>query len=255
MRSGRTLSTKLNKGDIPSFCDVVEKKFNEIAEDIPLLKERWIGPDPQVVDGSCLTKLRELPDNAFTTIITSPPYANRYDYTRTYALELSWLGYGETEIKNLRQNLLSATVENRCKRSFLQTTYEDYEFIDRVLDMVDQNEALLEVLTILREHSVDLGNRNIIRLIKNYFTEMAMTVSEFYRVMRPKGTVFMINDNVQYHGEELPVDLILSDFAEQLGFTCKCIWVLPRGKGNASQQMGKFGRREIRKCLYQWEKI
>ena len=28
----------------------------------------------------------------------------------------------------------------------------------------------------------------------------------------------MVNDNVQYHGEEVPVDLILSDFAEQSGF-------------------------------------
>ena len=28
----------------------------------------------------------------------------------------------------------------------------------------------------------------------------------------------MVNDNVQYHGEEIPVDLILSDFAEQSGF-------------------------------------
>ena len=30
----------------------------------------------------------------------------------------------------------------------------------------------------------------------------------------------MVNDNVQYHGEEVPVDLILSDYAEQSGFTC-----------------------------------
>ena len=64
----------------------------------------------------------------------------------------------------------------------------------------------------------------------------------------------MINDNVQYHGEEVPVDLILSDYAEQSGFVCKQIWALPRGKGNASQQMGRFGRRELRKCVYYWER-
>ena len=64
----------------------------------------------------------------------------------------------------------------------------------------------------------------------------------------------MINDNVQYHGEEVPVDLILSDFAEQSGFRCAAIWMLKQGKGNSSQQMGKFGRREIRKCVYWWVK-
>ena len=64
----------------------------------------------------------------------------------------------------------------------------------------------------------------------------------------------MVNDNVRYHGEETPVDLILSDFAEQMGFRCKSIWTLPRGKGNSSQQMGRFGREEIRKCVYHWVK-
>ena len=62
----------------------------------------------------------------------------------------------------------------------------------------------------------------------------------------------MVNDNVRYHGEEVPVDLILSDFAESAGFRCDRIDVLPRGKGNASQQMGRFGRKEIRKCVYWW---
>ena len=62
----------------------------------------------------------------------------------------------------------------------------------------------------------------------------------------------MVNDNVRYHGEEAPVDLILSDFAEQSGFRCATIWTLQRGKGNSSQQMGRFGRREIRKCVYHW---
>ena len=64
----------------------------------------------------------------------------------------------------------------------------------------------------------------------------------------------MVNDNVRYHGEEIPVDLILSDFAEQCGFRCETIWTLRQGKGNSSQQMGRFGRQEIRKCLYHWRK-
>ena len=62
----------------------------------------------------------------------------------------------------------------------------------------------------------------------------------------------MVNDNVRYHGEEVPVDLILSDFAEQWGLRCKEIWTLQRGKGNSSQQMGKFGRVELRKAVYHW---
>ena len=63
----------------------------------------------------------------------------------------------------------------------------------------------------------------------------------------------MVNDNVQY-AIEVPVDLILSDFAEEHGLRTDKIWVLPKGKGNASQQMGVHGRNEIRKCVYVWEK-
>ncbi len=47
----------------------------------------------------------------------------------------------------------------------------------------------------------------------------------------------MVNDNVQYCGEEVPVDLILSDFAASAGLMVENIWVLPQGKGNSSQQM------------------
>jgi len=64
----------------------------------------------------------------------------------------------------------------------------------------------------------------------------------------------MINDNVRYHGEEVPVDLILSDFASSAGLEVDKIWVLPRGKGNSSQQMGAHGRQELRKCVYIWSK-
>ena len=91
-------------------------------------------------------------------------------------------------------------------------------------------------------------------MLANYFLEMALVIAELARVTRPGGRVVMVNDNVQYHGEEVPVDLMLSDIAEQCGFVCEEIGVLPRGKGNASQQMGRYGRRELRKCVYRWRK-
>ena len=120
--------------------------------------------------------------------------------------------------------------------------------------MTDNQEALQEALTILRLNADSLSNRNVITLVENYFTEMALVVSELTRLLKPGGSVFMVNDNVRYHGQEIPVDLILSDFAEQSGLNCESIWTLNRGKGNSSQQMGRFGRQELRKCVYHWRK-
>jgi hypothetical protein len=83
---------------------------------------------------------------------------------------------------------------------------------------------------------------------------MNLVIHEFARLLAPGGRVAMVNDNVQYCGEEVPVDLILSDFAAAAGLMVENIWVLPQGKGNSSQQMGQHGRNEIRKCVYVWRK-
>ncbi|MBI4569924.1 MAG: hypothetical protein HY719_16145 [Planctomycetes bacterium] len=51
-------------------------------------------------------------------MITSPPYCNRYDSTRTYALELALLGVNEADLSALRQAMITCTVENRTKHLF-----------------------------------------------------------------------------------------------------------------------------------------
>ncbi len=100
-----------------------------------------------------------------------------------------------------------------------------------------------------------MNNPQIIRLLENYFIELALVICELGRLIRSGRNVFMVNDNVRYHGIEIPVDLILTDFAEQSGFRCESIRILKRGKGNSSQQMGKFGKQELRKCVYHWYKL
>ena len=251
-RSGRQLRARVHKGPILSFPDALGARLTEIAEDTEPLKALYGKRSPEFITGSCLEQLHLLPDSSFDLVVTSPPYANRYDYTRTYALELAWLGYDQPAFTALRQSMLSATVENKSKRQWLREVYRESQLLDAATNMYDEQQAIHEVATILRGRSKELSNPHVIRLLEGYFLEMAVVVAELGRIIRPGGAVFMVNDNVQYHGEEVPVDLILSDFAEQSGFQCQRIWILPRGKGNSSQQMGRFGRRELRKCVYQW---
>ena len=251
-RSGRPLRARMNKGRIPTLSQALNRRIAEIATDITPLKQLYGAGTPTFFTGSSLELLRETPGNFYDMVMTSPPYANRYDYTRTYALELAWLGFDQGRFLALRQQMLSATVENKSKRAILREQYGEDSLLDLAIGMNDSQDALQEVLTILRRTASELGNRHVIRLLEGYFFEMAVVIAELGRIVRPGGTVVMVNDNVRYHGEEVPVDLILSDFAEQVGFRCERIDVLPRGKGNASQQMGRFGRREIRKCVYWW---
>jgi hypothetical protein len=230
-----------------------------MLEDISRRNGETFAPNVRLIEGSCLNKLPQLEANYFDLVITSPPYCNRYDYTRTYALELAFLGHNEDDIKRLRQTLLSATVENKSKRAQLAKEYETHghlERFDEAANAFETQQALQEVLKLLytARDNGHLNNNNIPNLVENYFFEMSFIVYELARVLAPGGYVVMVNDNVQYHGEEVPVDLILSDYAASAGLNVEHIWVLPRGKGNSSQQMGTHGRNELRKCVYVWSK-
>ncbi len=266
-RSNRQLRQHFDKGKIDDLKTAINNKIDEIITDLSPKKSLTLFPEeklyPQgkisVIEGSCLYELPELKDNSFDFIITSPPYANRYDYTRTYALELVFLGKNNEQVKDLRQKMLSCTVENKSKIEELYKFYQrndrlsDYE---KIIQVFESNKALTEILIILNKYKQEkkLNNNGVLRLVENYFLEMCFTIFEMARILDKNGKIVMVNDNVKYAGEEIPVDLILSDFAEKFGLSVENIFVLSQQKGNSSQQMGAHGRTPLRKCVYLWQK-
>lgn len=272
-RGARVQGAKdFNKGKIYTFPEMIGLRLPQMAADIAddlkdrqpsLFDLRLKKPEqvfePELIAGSCLTVLPELSDHSVDFIMTSPPYCNRYDYTRTYALELVYLGCDAEQVKQLRQDLLSCTVENKEKTDQLCNFYTQRGqavVFEEVLHTFNEQKALHEVLSILDRYAKEekLNNTNIARMVRNYFLEMCFVIKELSRIVRPGATLVMVNDNVRYAGEEIPVDLILSDFAASFGLSIESIWTLSRGKGNSSQQMGHHGRFELRKCVYVWSK-
>ncbi len=261
-RSERRQGKKpFDKGYIATFDDAIEQKLQQIAADLEpnhgMLDLFSHHRNPGVIDimcGSCLNVLPTLAAASFDGIITSPPYCNRYDYTRTYALELALLGVGEEEIRVLRQAMVSCTIENREKtglRSLM--TPSVFQRATEAFDSQHELRAIIDYLEWQKTTKV-INNPGIPRMIRNYFFETALVIFEAQRVLKPNAPFIMVNDNVRYGGATIPVDLILSNFAEQAGFNVEVIWVLPTGKGNSSQQMGAHGREEARKCIYIWRR-
>jgi len=257
-RSGRTRGQKkFDKGDILDFDQAISAKIDEILSDIAPTQQTSLFPaeklqgNIRLFNGSCLRILPELPDARYDAIITSPPYCNRYDYTRTYALELAILGVDEQGLSQLRQEMLSCTVEHRVKD--LLSINSKWS---TVLNIVDQQELLQTILRYLEDQKAQkkLNNNGIPRMVRGYFYEMACIIAECARILKPGAPLFMVNDNVRYAGANISVDLILSNIAEKVGFQIEQILVLPEGKGNSSQQMGKHGRTSLRKCVYVWRK-
>ena len=184
-RSGRNLRARVHKGPILSFREALGSRLFEMVQDIDILKNEYGHGYPNFMTGSSLELMHQLPDAQFDMTITSPPYANRYDYTRTYALELAWLGYDQEELSVLRQSMLSATVENRTKSEWLHRVYNDNpSLLQQAFAMYESQPALHEVLGILREHMDELANRHVVRLLEGYFLEMAVIVAELARVTR-----------------------------------------------------------------------
>ena len=258
-RSGRKQGKKpFDKGEIRSFDQAVSEKIREILEDLqPAQQQSSFLPvassqgEIRLFNGSCLEILPTLTNETYDAIITSPPYCNRYDYTRTYALELALLGTDEPGLVQLRQMMLSCTVENRAKdllRINPQWTH--------AIGVADSQELLQAILKFLDDQKMGglLNNTGIPRMVRGYFYEMACVIAECARVLKPNALFFMVNDNVRYAGASISVDMILSAFGEKLGMRVENILVLPNGKGNSSQQMGEHGRAELRKCVYVWRK-
>jgi DNA modification methylase len=258
-RSGRRQGKKpFDKGAIPGFEQAICAKIDEIAFDsrkrgqIGLFATEDIHGGINLYGSSCLDVMPTLPNSAYDAVITSPPYCNRYDYTRTYALELALLGTGEQELVHLRQRMLSSTVENRPK-DLLRMNPRWTDAI-AAADHQELLQAVLRYLDIQKMRGA-LNNNGIPRMVRGYSYEMACVIAECARVMKPNAPLLMVNDNVRYAGASISVDMILSDLAENLGLCVESILVLPDGKGNSSQQMGRHGREPLRKCIYVWRKI
>jgi len=263
-RSGRKRGkNKFNKGKIYTVEEAITSKLNEIVNDIKgkniqlslfadtQNKKNGNCGHIELYSGSCLNILPDMESSKYQAIVTSPPYCNRYDYTRTYALEHAILGIQEQNLSDFRQTMLSCTVENR-EKDLLK--FNDEWF--KAIYLCEENDLLQLIIKYLeyKKSNKELNNNGIPRMVKGYFYEMACVIQECYRILKDKGMLFMVNDNVRYAGASVSVDLILSQIAENIGFNIENILVLPDGKGNSSQQMGIHGREVMRKCVYVWRK-
>jgi DNA modification methylase len=249
----------IHKGELPTVKEAFSEALSKIIYDVMELQR---DPPPsshqELVEGNTLYVLPEMTANQFAGVITSPPYANRYDYTRTYALELAYLGVGE-EIFDLRQRQLSCTVENKTKLNELEDWYRSTGRYGRYRDtmgIAQNNKALAEVNTALwiRNNRGEINNEGVLPMVNQYFTELTFVFAELCRVCRGGAHVAFVNDNVRYAGEIIPVDLISTSLAEQVGFEPVKVYVLPQRKGNSSQQMKRYGRVALRKSITVWRK-
>ncbi len=193
------------------------------------------GLHPLVVDGDARS-FNPLPNGMKPTIVvTSPPYANRYDYTRSYCLELCFhFVRNFSELRDLRLSILRSHIESK--------THDGDAPVHPAID---------EVVSILSRRR--LNNPRILSMLVAYFVDMDRVIQQWSGMLAESARVAVVVDNVRFEGEIIPVDLILSEIAQARGFTVDEVRVA-RYKGNSSQQMGRFGREVVRESILFWSK-
>lgn len=227
-----------------AFADRVARMIQDL-ESRHLTRGNGHACQSQVFLGDARRLPRDVQEYAGTVsaVVTSPPYLNRYDYSRTYSLELCllWDDSGKVlvekfdDLKRIRHSLLRSHIESRAAPT-------DNARLPQ----------LTEILTNLRGKR--LNNPRIPVMIHGYFEDMNLAIQQMSAMLEPGAPVALVVANARFEGEMVPVDLMLSELAARQGLVTEEMRVT-RYKGNSSQQMAKYGRVPVRESIVVWRKI
>lgn len=167
---------------------------------IDLLKSKSIG-DATIYNETCLNMSKRIKPESVEGIIFSPPYANCFDYTEIYKLEL-WFGKFVSEYADLKK------LRNASLHSHLNG--------DLNIEVKAKSETLTKLLTELQEK--ELWDKKIPKMLQLYYDDMFKVLDESYASLADKGFCCIVVGNSAYGGIVFPADLILAEYAEKIGF-------------------------------------
>ena len=146
-------------------------------------------------------------------VITSPPYPNEKDYTRTTRLESVLLGFIESkaQLRQLKMGLLRSNTRNVYKADDDDT-------------WVSGHEEIQDIARRIESRRIELGKtsgfeRMYHRVTKLYFGGMARHLSELRGVLRPGARLaYVVGDQASYLRVMIRTGQLLGEIAESLGY-------------------------------------
>ncbi|HET6483069.1 MAG TPA: hypothetical protein VFG35_23945 [Actinoplanes sp.] len=147
-------------------------------------------------------------------VITSPPYANNYDYADSARLEMTFLGdigsWGD--LKPLRQKLVRSCTQQMAR-------YDGDDVLRNSPGLEPIRAELAEVYAELAEVRQTKGGKKAYHsMIVAYFDDMATAWQQIRRSTAPGGEVcFVVGDSAPY-GVHVPVEKWLGVLALAAGF-------------------------------------
>ena len=218
-----------------------------IQEDAPVIRP-WLGRVRRMSDD--LTALREragteatlhladsrqaeelLEPSSIDAVITSPPYPNEKDYTRTTRLESVLLGFirSKQELRGLKQDLVRSNTRSVYKADADDALVAEHEGIQRIARRIE-------------ERRVELGKtsgfeRQYARVTKLYFGGMVRHLSGLRSRLRPGARLaYVVGDQASYLRVMIRTGRILGELAQRLGYELTAIDLFRTRIATASRQ-------------------
>ena len=220
-KGGNGLKKKTVKTDIDPF-DAFQNKKALICED---LNKMAFGPEPIIINDSCLEMEKYEPIPEIGMSVFSPPYANCFDPFEVYKTEL-WIGGFVESYKELKEK------RKRALRSNLNVD------LQKPIIKEYRTELLDEILNYLSEW--ELWDKRIPKMLDGYFYDMYTILSKIYRKTKKNGYCIIVVGNSAYGNLPIPTDLLLAQLGEKAGFKVKEI-IIARKNETSSQQNKNLG--------------
>jgi len=150
---------------------------------------------------------------SINAVITSPPYPNEKDYTRTTRLESIILGLIEDklELRQFKKNLIRSNTRGVYKDDNDDQWISSHPEVQRIADEIEARR-------------IELGKtsgfeRMYPRVTKLYFGGMAKHFSDLRSVLRPGAHLaYVVGDQASYLQVMIRTGQLLAEIAEELGY-------------------------------------
>lgn len=156
---------------------------------------------------------RVLRERSVDAVITSPPYPNEKDYTRTTRLESVLLGFIRTkqDLRGLKQDLVRSNT-----RGVFHRDSDDL--------LVADHDAIQDIAEAIEERRIALGKtsgfeRLYARVTKLYFGGMRRHLAELRSALRPGAQLaYVVGDQASYLRVMIRTGQLLAEIADSLGY-------------------------------------
>jgi SAM-dependent methyltransferase len=186
--------------------------IHAMGRDLRDLKEA-VGTKTEVLRGDSRQIEQLLSPESIDAVITSPPYPNEKDYTRTTRLESVVLGLirSKEELRSLKKGLV---------RSNTRSVY----IADDDDQWIREHQEIKRIAAAIEGRRVELGKtsgfeRLYARVTKLYFGGMARHLAGLREVLRPGAQLaYVVGDQASYLRVMIRTGRILAEIAQSLGY-------------------------------------